>query len=350
MQRQGAPSSSVGGRSVILWLEANTCTGDFLSLLNALNPDVHALLTEHVDLRFSNVSMAAEGNVVMETLFDVAHSERRRYILAVEGCVATRDDGLYGVIGHRADGSPVTQLEAVQYLAKHAWEIVAVGTCASSGGPNAAWPNPSVSQPVHKVTKRRVINVPGCPAHPDWVVGTLIHPLRYGVPVLDRYNRPLVYYGSNIHENCPRRQFFENGAFADHPGDEGCTYLVGCKGPVTCVDRPTRGWIGLHLSWPVEANTPCIGCMNPGFPDEMSPFFEHPPDVRLPYFAVSSRAIALAVTWITVGTIGALFIGDFITGRLGTGITGHRAPIPFPGSILTRYIGSVLKVSKKVGK
>ena len=50
-------------------------------------------------------------------------------------------------------------------------------------------------------------------------------------------------------------------------------FLLGCKGPVTRADCPVRQWND-YVSWPVKANTPCIGCTNPGFPDAMEPFFE----------------------------------------------------------------------------
>ncbi|MCK4257622.1 MAG: hypothetical protein KAX49_01510 [Halanaerobiales bacterium] len=140
----------------------------------------------------------------------------------------------------RVNGDPIV----VRGLADGAKYIVAAGSCASFGGPFAANPNPTGSKPVHKVIKEQVINVPGCPVHPDWIVGTLSHLLLYGVPDLDAYGRPVLFFGSTIHDHCPRRTDFENAKFAKKSGDAGCAFMIGCKGPVTYADCPTRKWIG----------------------------------------------------------------------------------------------------------
>ena len=82
--------------------------------------------------------------------------------------------------------------------------MIAIGSCASFGGPYAADPNPSRSLPVHKVLKDiQVINVPGCPAHPDWFVGTLSHVILYGMPNLDAYGRPRMFYEHTLHDFAP---------------------------------------------------------------------------------------------------------------------------------------------------
>ncbi|MDA8235061.1 MAG: hydrogenase small subunit, partial [Clostridia bacterium] len=273
----------------VIWLECMTCTGNFLSFLNAADPTVRQLLFETIDFRFSNTMMAAEGVQAIEVLDEVAANHKGEYVLIVEGTIPLRDKGRYCVIGHRADGREITALEAVQYLGPKAKYVMAVGSCASFGGPFASRPNPSQSVPVSKVLPGvQVVNVSGCPAHPDWTMGTLAHLLLYGIPDLDAYNRPTMFYGDIIHDNCPRRQHFENSIFAQHPGDKGCLYKIGCKGPVTHSDCPTRQWSGEHHNWPVEANTPCIGCTAPEFIDGMTPFFNRLPNVQLPGITANS--------------------------------------------------------------
>jgi hydrogenase small subunit len=129
-----------------------------------------------------------------------------------------------------------------------------------------------------------LINVPGCPPHPDWFVGTVAQVLLSGLPDtehLDDYLRPRAFFGQLIHENCPRRAWFDEGKFAKHPGDEGCLYELGCKGPITYADCPTRRW-NAAVSWCIGAGGPCAGCTQPEFPDVVAPLYEKIVDVDIP--------------------------------------------------------------------
>ncbi|HQE05879.1 MAG: hydrogenase small subunit [Tepidanaerobacteraceae bacterium] len=306
-----------GEKVTVIWLEMMTCTGDFLSFANTLNPDVEQLIKDTINLEFQNTMMAAEGELALQHLYDVASREEGRYILVAEGTVPTRDNGFYGITGYYEDGTPLKDIDAVKFLGKRAKHVIAIGTCASFGGPYAASPNPSGSVPVHKVLKGiQVINVPGCPAHPDWFVGTLSHVILYGVPSLDAFGRPRMFYRHTIHDFCPRRQHFENGIFAKEPGDEGCLFQIGCKGPVTYSDCPTRKWNSMHLNWPVGANTPCIGCVSPEFPDRMSPFFAHLQDVNLPNINVNASLIGKAAIGTAAAAIGTHAIVSAAKGRI----------------------------------
>jgi hydrogenase small subunit len=122
--------------------------------------------------------------------------------------------------------------------------------------------------------KRKVIKLPGCPCHPDWFLGTLAHLLLYGQPLLDEFDRPLMFYGTLIHDLCPRRSFFEKGIFAEKLGEKTCMFKLGCRGPVTRVDCPVRQWND-YVNWPIGDDTPCIGCAQFGFPDAMEPFISY---------------------------------------------------------------------------
>lgn len=310
----------------VIWLEMMTCTGDYLSVANTLHPNMRELLFETIDLHYSNTTMAAEGDMAIDALLKAVERYKGEFILIAEGTVPTKHGGRYGAIGHHKNGKLFTDLEAIQYIAPKAKYVMAVGTCASFGGPYAAHPNPSGSVPVYKVVDQQVINVPGCPVHPDWAVGTLTHLLLYGVPELDAFNRPKVFFGRRIHDWCPRRQHFDNGDFAKHPGEEKCTYKIGCKGPVTFVDCPTRQWIGEHYSWPVGANSPCIGCVSPDFPDGMSPFYAHLSDVNVLGVRTTSDKVAMGVGALTVGGLGAHLLASVATGRLGKTLVDGTVP------------------------
>lgn len=255
----------------LVYLELNGCSGNIISLLNGQNPDFEYAFTSMVNIQYSNSLMVAEGEKAIEKLMEALEGD---YILAVEGAVALKNNGLYNIIGSWK-GKPLTGLEAVKMLGEKASHILAVGACATHGGVSAAKPNPSESVGINKVlTNKKIIMLPGCPVHPDWFLGTLAHLLLYGEPETDNLNRPLMFYSTLIHDRCPRRPFFDRGIFAEKLSDKTCLFKLGCRGPVTRTDCPTRQWNG-HVNWPIGANTPCIGCAQFGFPDAMAPFISY---------------------------------------------------------------------------
>ena len=89
-----------GEKVTVIWLEMMTCTGDFLSFANTLNPDVEQLLKDTIRLEYQNTLMAAEGELALKHLYDVATREAGKYILVAEGTVPTRENGFYGNIGY----------------------------------------------------------------------------------------------------------------------------------------------------------------------------------------------------------------------------------------------------------
>lgn len=254
----------------LVWLELTGCSGNIISLLDGSNPDFKYLISEMANFIYNNSLLAAEGEYAMEQLFSVLGSD---YILAVEGAVATKNNGLYNIIGRRM-GKPVTALEAVKTLGEKAAHVIAVGACATHGGVSAARPNPAECVSVQSVLNRKVIKLPGCPCHPDWFMGTLAHILLYGEPELDSRDRPLLFYSTLIHDRCPRRSYFDQGIFAEKLGDKTCMFKLGCRGPVTRIDCPVRQW-NEYVNWPIEDDTPCIGCAQFGFPDAMEPFVSY---------------------------------------------------------------------------
>ncbi|HEX7714603.1 MAG TPA: hydrogenase small subunit [Bacillota bacterium] len=264
-------------RPAFIWLEANACSGDSISMLNTVQPNLGQLLCKMVSVIYWSALMPDQGTAAVDNLMATAASGD--FILAVEGAIAVGGRGRFAV-PFRIDGYNFTSLELIRWLAPKARYIIAVGTCASFGGPSAARPNPSDSRGVWEVVSEPVINVPGCPVNPDWFTGTLYHLIRFGPPELDRYRRPTLFYGETIHAHCQRRSYFDNGIFAKKLGDPECMYNLGCMGPVTGSDCPYRLWNN-HLNWPVKASTPCIGCTKSGFPDRSTPFLTPFPE-KLP--------------------------------------------------------------------
>jgi hydrogenase small subunit len=172
-------------------------------------------------------------------------------------------------------------LEWVRRLAPDAMAVLAVGTCAAYGGIAAAKPNPTGAKGMGDTLRMLgisvpVINIPGCPCHPDWFIGTLARVLLYGLPKpneLDEHGRLKIYFGKTIHNRCINRDYMEDGIFVSNFGEVGCLLSIGCKGPFTYADCPLRQW-NSGVNWCVNANAPCMGCTEPGFPDEHSPLYQ----------------------------------------------------------------------------
>lgn len=255
----------------LIWLEAAGCSGNIISLLNANNPDFLYLLNELIELKYSNSLMASQGQCAFENFLDTLKYE---FILVVDGAVSIKDNGIYNIIAHY-NNKPITGMEAVKMAGNKAKYILAVGTCASSGGISGANPNPSQSISVSNFLKdKKVINIPGCPANPGWVVTTVAHLVLKGMPELDDKGRPKIIYGETIHDTCPRRSLFDKGIYAKNLGEKGCMFKLGCRGPITKTDCPIRKW-NSGSNWPIGDNTPCIGCANERFPDGMEPFIRY---------------------------------------------------------------------------
>lgn len=254
----------------LIWLEAAGCSGNIISLLDAKYHDLLFFLSNVVDMRYSNSLMAAEGQKAYQQFLDTLATE---FILVVEGAVATKAEGRYNIIAR--DGErPVTSMEAVKLAGSAAKYIVTAGVCSSYGGVSAASPNPSGSVSIPDFLQREVIRVPGCPGHPEWIMGTIAHLVYLGRPETDDEGKPLMFYGITIHDRCSRRSYFDKGIFAEKLGDKECMFKLGCRGPITRTDCPVREW-NHNVNWPVEDNTPCIGCARRGFPDGMEPFVRY---------------------------------------------------------------------------
>jgi len=266
----------------VIWIQTGTCTGCSVSVLNTLSPRIQNVLVDevvpgnHISLRYHATVMAAAGDIAIEAIKDTAKN-KGGYVLVVEGAVSTKDNGIYCEFGEN-NGQGITGLKWTTDLAKDAMAVIALGTCAAYGGIPAASPNPTGCKPFTQVLtdyaiNTPVINVPGCPPHPDWFVGTVASILIGGLNSVkvDAYGRPLAFYGGLIHDNCQRRGYFDAGNFAQKLSDPYCLYKLGCKGPVTHADCPVRLW-NSGTNWCVGANGPCIGCCEPGFPDTVSPF------------------------------------------------------------------------------
>jgi len=277
------------------------------------------LLNEIINLSFHPGFSSRAGTLLTDGLTELAQAYKGRFILVVEGAIPGAGNGMFNIAGEDPEGKPVTLIALLKRLAEMAGSIVSVGTCASFGGFPAAEPNEAECVGMEKlVGVSKVINISGCPPHPDWIVGTLAHILLFGRPELDQYGRPKLFYDGLIHNNCPRRQYFDNSIFAKAFGESGCLLQLGCKGPLAHGDCPTRLWNSAS-SWCVNANAPCIGCTDPSFPDLTMPFYKRMPKINGPGITSTADAIGIGLGVATAAGLAAHLTGNFLTGRVGSG-------------------------------
>ena len=270
----------------LIWMQAAACSGCSVSVINTIHPSIKNVILDQIlpghqlFLNYHSTLMAAAGHLSTDTAIETARKHKGKYIYIVEGAIPTAENGAYGTLGEQ-DGSPVTMLEWVRRLAPDALAVLTVGTCAAYGGVAAAKPNPTGCKGVGEVLKSvgvetPVINIPGCPCHPDWFIGTVARVLLYGLPKpgeLDEFGRPRIYFGKTVHSRCINRDSLDEGVFATHFGEPGCLLEIGCKGPFAYADCPVRQW-NSGVNWCVSANAPCMACTEPGFPDAHSPLYQ----------------------------------------------------------------------------
>lgn len=270
----------------LIWMQDSACSGCSVSVINTIHPSIKNVILDQIlpghqlFLNYHSTLMAATGSMSTDTAMETARKHKGKYIFIVEGAIPTRENGVFGTLGEEKD-VPVTMLEWVRRVAPGALAVLAVGTCAAYGGVAAAQPNPSGAMGVGELLKTLnistpVVNIPGCPCHPDWFIGTVARVLLYGLPKpqeLDAAGRLKIYFGKSVHNRCINRDYLDEGVFATKFGEVGCLLEIGCKGPFTYGDCPVRQW-NSGVNWCVSANAPCMGCTEPGFPDAHSPLYQ----------------------------------------------------------------------------
>jgi len=308
------------GRLPIIWFQGQACTGCSISLINTEYPGIDEVLIEVITLDYQPNVMAGTGDVALDVIRRMVKDEKGQYILVFEGAVPLGAGGEYCTVGE-VDEKPITALEWIKEIGNNSLAVVSVGSCASWGGIPAATPNPTGAVPVSEVIKDKpIINIPGCPPHPDWMVGTLVNVLKYGIPKLDELGRPVMFFGNDklVHDNCELRKYFDEGKYAIDFGDEGCLYELGCKGPVTHCDASTRGW-NSGVNWCNRAGGPCIGCTETFFPGATgSGLYEKLPAAQVPGFAninANANTIGIALGAATAAGIGVHAVARVVSNK-----------------------------------
>lgn len=158
------------------------------------------------------------------------------------------------------------QMDHLVDLLKKARVILLIGNEASYGSQTPPG-FLNVETDLLSKTTTPYIRIPGVPASARHILGTLNHLILYGMPEIDEFKRPLMFFSTRICDRCEYRSDFESGNFAKFFGEkEGCLYLLGCKGPLTKNSCPHDKWNHTD-TWCVSAGSPCSGCSDPDFPN-----------------------------------------------------------------------------------
>lgn len=250
-----AVAKIASGTAPLLWLQGQSCSGCSVSLLNSDPITPARLITQYISLAFHQTLSTATGEVAVTAVNSLI--AKGGYLLAIEGAIPA---GMPSACEFA--GEPFAR--QVARAARSAQAVVAVGTCAAYGGIPAAPGNVTGAVSVPDFLQREgvttpLIALPGCPAHPDWIVGTLAHVLRFGLPKLDEDHRPVAFFSQLVHDQCPRFSDYEREHFATAFGEAGCLFKLGCAGPLTKADCSLRQW-NSRTNFCIKAGAPCVGC------------------------------------------------------------------------------------------
>lgn len=264
----------------LLWLQGGACSGNTMSFLNAEEPSACDLVTDFGINILWHPSLGLElGDNLKALLNDCVSGKTPVDIFVFEGSVVNAPNGT----GHwnRFAGRPMK--DWVSDLCKVAGYVVAIGDCATYGGIPAMAPNPSESVGLQFLKRDKggflgadfiskaglpVINIPGCPAHPDWVTQILVGVAtgRGGDITIDEFHRPKTFFNSFTQAGCTRTsQYAYKITTPEFGRRKGCLfYDLGCRGPMT--RSPCNRILWNRQSSKTRAGMPCIGCTEPEFP------------------------------------------------------------------------------------
>lgn len=266
----------------LVWIQGLCDTSCSVSLLQASDPDIYDAIKElTVKISFHPTLMPEFGDEAINKLKNTDPD-----ILVLEGSIPTGDVKHACLIGEKK-GNPFTLNDWIENLVPRTKKgIVGFGTCASFGGiPGArdfTGKSPTNAVGLHEYFKMDkaptppvpVLNIPGCPGHPDWLL-SIVAGLLLGAEIpTDDKGRPTKFFSHPVHDGCQRRDSYDEREFAESfketDIDKGkCLLRLGCRGPLAPAACTQTLWNG-GTSVCMDAGAPCIGCMHPGFPDEMS--------------------------------------------------------------------------------
>jgi ferredoxin hydrogenase small subunit len=272
-----------------------------MSLLCADTTDFHGQLrAAGIDLLWHPSLSLATGAEVVRLLERIDSGQQALDVLCLEGAVL-RGPGGSGRF-HLLAGTDIPMMDWIRRLAQKAQHVVAVGSCAAWGGITAGGSNPTeacglqyddetpgglLGPDFRGLAGLPVINVAGCPTHPQWVLEALMALADGQLNAstasrqLDGLNRPRSYADQLVHHGCTRNEYYEFKASAEKPSDQGCMMEhMGCKGTQVHADCNIRLWNGEGSC--TRGGYGCIACTEPGFQEPGHPHHQTPKIAGIP--------------------------------------------------------------------
>ncbi len=267
----------------LIWMQTGACGGDTMSILCAERPSLQSLVDFYaVDILWQPSLSDKPVSYLVETIEQVLDGRIELDILCVEGSIITAPNGtgMYDPMRGKS------KMAIVMALAEKAKYTVAMGTCAAFGGVHASGVNPSdctglqfdkekpggVLGPEWRSSAGMpVINVSGCPAHPNTMTQTLAMLATASDFELDHLNRPKAFFSTLVHQGCTRNEYHEYDVESINLGSNACMFFnLGCQGPVTEAICNQDLWNGRNSK--TRAGVPCFGCTSPDFPKDKDLF------------------------------------------------------------------------------
>lgn len=281
----------------VLWLQSGGCGGCTMSLLCAESPDlIHTLEGAGIHLLWHPSLSEQSGGEARQLLARCAAGELAVDALCVEGAMLRGPNGSGRF--HMLAGTGRPMIDWVRDLAAVARYTLAIGTCAAYGGVSAAGDNVTeacglqyegtgVGGLLGETYRARgglpVINVAGCPTHPNWVTETLMRLAlgNFAADDLDGFGRPRMYADRLVHHGCLRNEYYEYKASAEKASDLGCLMEnLGCMGTLAHADCNSRLWNGEGSC--TRGGYACINCTQPGFEEPGHAFQQTPKIAGIP--------------------------------------------------------------------
>ncbi len=228
-------------KSKVIWIDGVSCYGCSHSFYNY--PEIKELL-EKIELIYHPLLPSNEFKF------------QRCDILIIEGAI--KNNFL------RLDFDLIELISKLINLSK---KIILIGTCSVYGGifGEGVLFNKENKGKFFKY-KDKIISIPGCPPHPEWIAYAIEMILNKKRLILDKENRPKEIFSYTSHMGCVRNEYFEWKIDAKNFGEkEGCLfYEQGCQGPYTHSSCNKILWNEVNSK--PRAGTPCFGCTEKTFP------------------------------------------------------------------------------------
>jgi Ni,Fe-hydrogenase I small subunit len=268
-----------------------------MSLLSAESPDLMTRLrSSRINMLWHPSLSEASADEFIRILDDILNNKISLDILCLEGSVMCGPNGTGRF--HMLAGTGRTMMQWLKLLTEKARYTVAIGSCAAYGGITSAGNNPGEACGLqyngrekggllgfdwHSCEGYPVINVAGCPTHPDWITDLLAQLAMDDLrpDQLDELNRPRAYTDHLVHHGCARNEYYEYKASAETLGDMGCMMEhKGCLGTQARADCNIRPWNGGGSC--LDGGYPCINCTAPEFEEPRQSFVETPKIAGIP--------------------------------------------------------------------